>query len=71
MDVGVELGLIQKSGAFYRYNDKMIGQGKAASMDYLKTNPEIAKEIVAGIMNKNKTSVMPVAVGVEEESEEE
>lgn len=71
MDVGVELGLIQKSGAFYRYNDKIIGQGKALAMDYLRANPEIARELVASIMNKNKTSVMPVAVGVEEKPEEE
>src|SRR5258708_30701385 len=33
LDVGVEMGIISKSGAFYRYGEEMLGQGKAASME--------------------------------------
>jgi recombination protein RecA len=44
LDVAVEMGNITKSGAFFRYNDQMIGQGKAAAMDWLKENPDIAKK---------------------------
>lgn len=66
IDVGVEMGIIQKSGAFYKYGDTMIGQGKVAAQMYLKENPDVAKKIVAEIMEKSKTGGTPVAVGVEE-----
>ncbi len=66
MDVGVEMGIINKSGAFYRYNDQMIGQGKVAAQEYLKENPDVAKKIVAEIMSKSKDGGMPMAVGMEE-----
>lgn len=71
MDVGVEMGIISKSGAFYRYNEELIGQGKAAAQDYLKENPDVAKKIVQQIMTKSKDGGMPVAVGVEEADEDE
>lgn len=66
VDVGVEMGVIQKSGAFFRFGDLMLGQGKEAVKMYLKENPETTKKIVAEIMNKNKQGRTPVAVGVEE-----
>ena len=69
MDVGVEMSIIQKSGAFYRYNDQMIGQGKLASQQYLQENADIAKKIVADIMQKSKVVASPVVVGAEEKSE--
>jgi recombination protein RecA len=71
MDVGVEMEIISKSGAFYRYNDQMIGQGKVAAQEYLKENPQIAKEIVAKIMAASKDGGMPMAVGMEESETEE
>ncbi|QQG40956.1 MAG: recombinase RecA [Candidatus Levyibacteriota bacterium] len=70
LDVGLEMGVLQKSGAFYRYNDQMIGQGKIAVAEYLKENQDVAKKIVAEIMDKSK-GVTPVAVGMEEASESE
>lgn len=69
LDVGVEMGVIQKSGAFFRYNEEMIGQGKLAVQMYLKEKADVAKKIVAEIMNKSKDGGTPVAVGVENESE--
>ena len=71
VDVGVEMGIIKKSGAFYRYQEDMIGQGKAATQDYLKEHGDIAKKIVAEIMQKSKDGGMPVAVGMEESEEQE
>jgi len=65
MDVGVEMGIISKSGAFYRYGEQMLGQGKQASMGYLRENPDTEKKIVSEIFEKSKTK-MPVAVGLEE-----
>ncbi|WP_199507713.1 MULTISPECIES: recombinase RecA [unclassified Psychrobacter] len=45
IDLGVEVGAINKAGAWYSYGDEKIGQGKANSAQYLKENPEIAEEI--------------------------
>ena len=45
IDLGVEVGAINKAGAWYSYGDDKIGQGKANSAQYLKENPEIAEEI--------------------------
>lgn len=71
VDVGVEMGILSKSGAFYRYGEKMLGQGKAATMAALAEDPEMEKKIVAEIMAKNKLGgETPVAVGVEEEGSE-
>lgn len=71
VDVAVEMGIISKSGAFYRYNDEMLGQGKAATIDRLKEDQALSKKIVAEIMAKSKNGGLPVAVGVEESGEEE
>lgn len=67
IDVGVEMGIIQKSGAFFRFGELMLGQGKQAAMMFLKEKSETAKKIVDEIMKKSKTSPTPVEVGVEEE----
>lgn len=50
LDSGVEAEIIQKAGAWFSYNDEKLGQGRENSKNYLKENPEIAKEIQAKIM---------------------
>jgi recombination protein RecA len=65
MDVGVEMNIINKSGAFFKYGETMLGQGKQAAMEFLKEKPDMAKKIVDEIMVKSKTSGTPVEVGVE------
>ena len=45
IDLGTDLGIIEKRGAFYRYNDDLLGQGRENSKDFLVENPEIADEI--------------------------
>lgn len=71
IDVGLELGVISKSGAFYRYGEEMMGQGRAASMDTLRTNKEMEKKIVAEIMAATSAQkTQPIAVGVEDQEEE-
>lgn len=69
MDVGVEMGIINKSGAFYRYEEAMLGQGKQAAAEFLREKPDVAKKIVEEIMIKSKTS-RPVEVGVENQDKE-
>ena len=45
VDLGVELGLVQKAGAFFSYGDIRLGQGREAAKNYLKQHPELAGEI--------------------------
>lgn len=45
LDVGVEKGIVQKSGSWYSYNDSKLGQGRDAVKDVLKDNPELAEEL--------------------------
>jgi len=71
LDVAVEMNVINKSGAFYRYNEEMLGQGKVAAMAALKENPAMEKEIVAKIMAQNKDGRAPLVVGGEEQEDEE
>ena len=50
VDLGVELGIIKKSGSFYNYNDSKLAQGRDAVKNVLKDNPDLADEIEAQIM---------------------
>lgn len=45
IDIGTNMDIIKKSGAWYSYNDERMGQGKEAAKEYLRSNPEIAHEI--------------------------
>lgn len=45
IDLGVKLGLVDKSGAWYAYQGDKIGQGKANACTYLAEHPEVAQEI--------------------------
>lgn len=69
VDVGVEMGIISKSGAFFRYGDLMLGQGKEATKGFLRENHDISKKIVDEIMKTSKTGPTPVAVGMEEKEQ--
>jgi len=50
VDLGVERNIIEKAGAWYSYSGNRIGQGRENSKEFLKNNPEMAKEIEAKII---------------------
>ena len=50
LDLGVDYGFIQKSGAWYSYNGEKFAQGRDKAVDYLANNPEIRDEVRAKIM---------------------
>ena len=52
IDLGVELGLVEKAGAWYSVEGERIGQGKDNSRDYLIDNSEICKKIEVKIREK-------------------
>jgi recombination protein RecA len=45
IDMGSAQGIIEKSGAWYSYKGERIGQGKDNAREFLKSRPELAKEI--------------------------
>lgn len=73
IDVGVELGVITKSGAFLKYGTAIIGQGREAARDFLVENKKTAKQIYDDIMKKVKSGEVSekVVIGEEEGEKEE
>jgi recombination protein RecA len=45
LDVGVDVGLIRKSGAWFTYDGDQLGQGRENARNFLRDNPELAREI--------------------------
>ncbi len=45
LDLGVEYDILSKRGAYYRFNEDIIGQGRETSKEYLRQNPGLAMEI--------------------------
>lgn len=52
IDLGVDQGIVQKSGAWYSYGSERIGQGKDNVRQFLKQHPEMAQEIEQQIREK-------------------
>jgi len=52
VDLGSELGVVEKSGAWYSYSGERIGQGREAAKSFLKEHPETANDIMAKVMEK-------------------
>jgi recombination protein RecA len=56
IDMGSAQGIVEKSGSWYSYNGERIGQGKDNARDFLKSRPEVAKEIE----NQIRAKLIPV-----------
>ncbi|HBT58448.1 MAG TPA: recombinase RecA, partial [Pseudomonas sp.] len=52
IDLGVQIGLVEKSGAWYSYQGNKIGQGKANAAKFLQDNQQIADEIEKAIRDQ-------------------
>lgn len=52
LDLGVTYDILVKRGAYYRYQDEPIGQGRESSKEYLRQNPAVALEIDALVREK-------------------
>ncbi|MBP6913495.1 MAG: recombinase RecA [Candidatus Levybacteria bacterium] len=70
LDVGIETGVIQKSGAFLRYGELMLGQGRESAKAYLTEHKDTAKKIVDEVMKKSESQKPMIEVGIEETKEE-
>ncbi|EAR10256.1 recombinase A [Reinekea sp. MED297] len=74
IDLGVKIGLVEKSGAWYSYKGNKIGQGKANAAKFLGENPEMAQEIEAAIRAKyleDQSDVKPAEADAKAEEKAE
>jgi len=59
IELGVEQGLVEKSGAWFAYKGEKIGQGKDNARNFLRENPEIAAKLESAIREKLIPSNVP------------
>ena len=52
VDLGSEMGILEKSGAWYSFNGERIGQGRENAKEFLRQHPEAAKELTAKVLEK-------------------
>ncbi|HLE66566.1 MAG TPA: recombinase RecA, partial [Burkholderiales bacterium] len=61
LELGVNHGVLEKSGAWYIYKDDRLGQGKDNAREFLKENPALAREIETKIREKAGIAVPAAA----------
>ncbi|HEY1119518.1 MAG TPA: recombinase RecA, partial [Acidimicrobiales bacterium] len=67
LDIGVDLGLVKKSGAWYTYEGEQLGQGRENAKTFLGENPEIMVEISERIRQQVGIDPSDEVVGVEDD----
>jgi len=70
IDVGIEFNILTKAGAFIKYGNQMLGQGKEATKMFLRETPKVAKEISEAIWKVVKSGSLQTKVIVGEEEKE-
>ena len=74
LDVGTELGIIRKSGAFFSFGETRIGQGRENAREFLRKNPEVAAEVERQIRQSvaaGRAAALPATVTVGADGKEE
>jgi len=61
IDMGVNARVLEKSGAWYAYNGEKIGQGKDNAREFLRENPDLAREIENKV--REAVGIPPVPTG--------
>lgn len=71
LDVAIETGVVSKSGAFLRYGEEMLGQGREAAKQFLTENPEMTQKIMKEAMQKTTEGKPMISVGTEDDEDED
>ncbi|WP_245583001.1 recombinase RecA [Paenibacillus daejeonensis] len=76
VDIGVEMDIVQKSGAWFSYNGERLGQGRENAKQYLKDHPDVSDVIEREVRQASNLSTTAVATsslaaGQEEDEDEE
>jgi recombination protein RecA len=69
IDLATQFEIINKRGAFFSYGDIRLGQGRENAKDYLRQNPELAKEIETAIRQRASGGEIPLALSTPAEEE--
>lgn len=71
IDLGVQSKIVEKAGAWYSYGGEKIGQGKDNAREFLRENPELAREIENKVREAVGITAMPATAGAAEEAADE
>ena len=73
LDEGVNLGIVEKMGTWFSYDDERLGQGRDNAREYLRANPELAARIETQIRERAglRPATQPAEKSNDEESEDE
>ncbi len=71
LDLGVDYGIIKKSGSWFSYNDSKLGQGRDAVKQIIKDNPELSTELSTKISEAMKSGVTPEKTSKKEKDKED
>ncbi|MDE3231282.1 MAG: DNA recombination/repair protein RecA, partial [Chloroflexota bacterium] len=67
IDIGLEMGIVRKSGAFFSMGETRLGQGRENAKEFLRAHPEIADSIEAQI----RAAMAPSAAAASEDTDDE
>ena len=65
LDIGLEMGIVKKAGAFFSVGDIRLGQGRENAKDYLRLNPDVAEAIESQI----RGAATPATIGAADDSD--
>lgn len=71
LDIGSDLDIVLKSGAWYSFNEERLGQGRENAKQFLKENPHIRDEIASQIRAHHNLDATPETSDAEEDMTQE
>ena len=71
IDLATQLGIVDKRGAFFSFNETRLGQGRENSKEFLRQNPALADEIEAIIRQRATGGEVALPLAIGEESDDE
>jgi recombination protein RecA len=71
VDLGAQMEIITKRGAFFSFKDQRIGQGRENAKAFLKEHPEVAAEIEAAVRRQAGVGKVPISPGAASSSQDE
>jgi recombination protein RecA len=66
IDMGVQHGILEKSGAWYAYSGEKIGQGRDNAREFLRENPDLAREVENKVREILEIALLPAEPGAQE-----
>lgn len=69
VDIATEMDIVNKSGAWYSYNNERLGQGRENAKQFLKENPQIANEIEQKIRESSNLTTVPTSSSLDDDEE--